>query len=102
MERLPWENILRNRYGLFDMAGNVWQFLEDEWGPYPASQPTPQKNPAAGGKHFLQGTDFLQIRTRRVIRGGSYEGAPVNLWVEYRDSHPPNGSREFVGFRCAK
>ena|SRR5437868_5236046 len=28
--------------------------------------------------------------------------SPVNLWVEYRDSHPPNGSRDFVGFRCAK
>ena len=91
-----------NRYGLFDMAGNVWQFLEDEWGPYPSSRPTPQKSPAVGEKHFLEGTDFLQIRSRRVIRGGSYEGAAVNLWVEYRDSHPPNGSREFVGFRCAK
>ena len=45
---------------------------------------------------------FLQVKTRRVIRGGSFDGAAVNLWVEYRDSHPPNGSREFVGFRCAK
>jgi len=26
----------------------------------------------------------------------------VNLWVEYRDSHPPDAAREFVGFRCAK
>jgi formylglycine-generating enzyme required for sulfatase activity len=88
-----------NGYGLFDMTGNVWQFLEDEWKPYPSA---PQKNSVGGGNRFAAGTDFLQVRTRRVIRGGSYEGAPVNLWVEYRDSHPPNGSREFVGFRCAK
>ena len=88
-----------NRYGLFDMAGNVWQFLSDEWKPYPS---TPQKNPVAGGNLFLDGTAFLQVKTRRVIRGGSFGGAPVNLWVEYRDSHPPDGAREFVGFRCAK
>jgi sulfatase modifying factor 1 len=88
-----------NRYGLFDMAGNVWQFLVDEWKPYPSAA---QKNPIAGGNRFLDRTAFLQVKTRRVIRGGSFEGAPVNLWVEYRDSHPPNGSREFVGFRCAQ
>jgi len=88
-----------NRYGLFDMAGNVWEFLAGEWKPYPS---TPQKNPVAGENRFLDGMAFMQVRTRRVIRGGSFDGAPVNLWVEYRDSHPPNGSREFVGFRCAK
>ncbi len=81
------------------MAGNVWQFLMDEWKPYPS---TSQKNPVAGGNRFLDTTEFLQVKTRRVIRGGSFDGALVNLWVDYRDSHPPNGSREFVGFRCAR
>jgi len=47
---------------------------------------------------FLDGTEFVQVKTRRVIRGGSLGGAPVNLWVEYRDSHPPDGALEFVGF----
>jgi formylglycine-generating enzyme required for sulfatase activity len=88
-----------NRFGLFDMAGNVWEFLADEWQPYPSA---PQKNPVAGGIRFSDGTSFLQVKTRRVIRGGSFDGEPVNLWVEYRDSHPPDGAREFVGFRCAK
>jgi formylglycine-generating enzyme required for sulfatase activity len=88
-----------NTYGLFDMAGNVWQFLADEWKPYPS---VPQKNPVAGGNLFRDGADFLQVTTRRVIRGGSFDGAPVNLWVEYRDSHPPEGAKPFVGFRCAK
>ena len=36
------------------------------------------------------------------FRGGSFAGHPVNLWVQYRDSHPANGSEPFVGFRCAK
>jgi len=88
-----------NGYGLFDMVGNVWQFLADQWERYPS---TPQNNPVAGGSLFLDGTSFLEVKTRRVIRGGSFDGSPVNFWVEYRDSHPPAGAADFVGFRCAK
>jgi formylglycine-generating enzyme required for sulfatase activity len=88
-----------NSYGLFDMAGNAWEFLADEWESYSSAA---QKDPIAGGHRFAEGDDYLHVKTRRVIRGGSFGGAPVNLWIEYRDSHPPNGSREFVGFRCAR
>jgi formylglycine-generating enzyme required for sulfatase activity len=88
-----------NGFGLFDMAGNVWQFLADEWKPYSAA---PQKNPVAGGNLFVEGDAFLQVKTRRVIRGGSFGGGLVNFWVEYRDSHSPENARDFVGFRCAK
>jgi sulfatase modifying factor 1 len=88
-----------NQAGLFDMAGNVWQVLLDEWKPYPL---TSSNSSVEGGTRVLDDTEFLEVKTRRVIRGGSFDGVPVNLWVEYRDSHPPNGSREFVGFRCAK
>ncbi len=87
-----------NGYGLFDMAGNVWEYLADEWGAYPSSF---QVNPVAGGNLFLD-SSFVAISTRRVIRGGSWGGAPVNLRVAYRDSHPPEDARDFVGFRCAK
>ncbi len=106
-----------NGYGLFDMAGNVWEFLADEWGPY---SDQPQTNPVAGGDFFVRAganpagrshltrvADLLidgsayQVTTRRVIRGGSFGGGPLNLRVTYRDSHPPDGAREFVGFRCA-
>ena len=86
-----------NGYGLFDMAGNVWEFMADEWRPY---SDQPQINPVAGGNLFLD-KSFYEVTTRRVIRGGSFGGAPLNLRVTYRDSHPPDGAREFVGFRCA-
>lgn len=95
----PVGNYPANGYGLFDMAGNVWQFLADEWMPYSSVS---QTNSVVGRNLFRDGEVFLSVRTRRVIRGGSYDGAPVNLWVEYRDSHPPDGSRDFIGFRCAK
>lgn len=87
-----------NDYGLFDMAGNVWEFMADEWQPYTVGV---QTNPVAGGNLFLDET-FLKVTTRRVIRGGSWGGSPLNLRVTYRDSHPPDGARDFVGFRCAK
>lgn len=88
-----------NAYGLYDMAGNVWKFLADEYHPYAAAKPD---NPVAGGNLFERGESFLQIKSRRVIRGGSYAGDPINLWIEYRDSHPPEAAKDFVGFRCAK
>lgn len=88
-----------NGYGLYDMAGNVWQYMADQWEAYPASS---QKNPVAGGDFFREGDSYLQVKSRRVIRGGSFDAAPVNLWIEYRDSHPADGAREFVGFRCAR
>lgn len=80
-----------NAFGLYDMAGNVWQFMADRWGKYPSAF-------SEDSVYVVSGLP----ETRRVIRGGSYAGAPVNLWVEYRDSHPGSGSQDFVGFRCAK
>jgi formylglycine-generating enzyme required for sulfatase activity len=89
-----------NAFGLFDLAGNVWEYCVDEWQAdfYTAS---PRRNPVAGGNLFLE-DNFQSVTTRRVIRGGSWGGAPINLRVAYRDSHLPAGAGPHVGFRCAK
>ena len=89
-----------NGYGLFDMTGNVWEFLADEWQKYPATVEI-QVNPVAGGDFFYKNS-FRQIKTRRAIRGGSYGGGTVNLRVTYRDSHLPENAGDHVGFRCAQ
>ncbi len=90
-------------YGLYDMAGNVWEYCLDEWQVdfYGRSG---LENPLAGAEPLerLLTDAFLAVTTRRVIRGGSWDGAPVNLRVAYRDSHPPAGAGNHVGFRCAQ
>jgi sulfatase modifying factor 1 len=78
---------LANGYGLQDMAGNVWEYLADEWQKYPL------KSTAV--------SDPLKVKTRRALRGGSYAGGVVNLRVTYRDSHSPENAGDHVGFRCA-
>ncbi|MET0753022.1 MAG: formylglycine-generating enzyme family protein, partial [Pyrinomonadaceae bacterium] len=89
-----------NGYGLFDMAGNVWEFLADEWQKYPVNIEL-QVNPVAGGDFFLKDS-FRQVKTRRVIRGGSFGGVPLNMRVAFRDSHLPVNAGDHVGFRCAE
>jgi len=91
-----------NPYGLFDMAGNVWQFLSDRWAPYSSLADKSTGRMARARRPELETLVLRRNAPRRVIRGGSFAGSPVNLWVEYRDSHPANGSQPFVGFRCAK
>lgn len=90
---------LPNGFGLYDMAGNVWEFLADEWDRYRNTRET-LVDPIAGSALFT-GESFRQVRSRRVIRGGSYGGSPINLRITYRDSHSPENAVGHVGFRCA-
>lgn len=71
-----------NGYGLYDMAGNVWEYTADRW-----------ESPSATER---------RSELRYAIRGGSYGAGAVNLRVRYRDSHPALGAGPHVGFRCAK
>jgi formylglycine-generating enzyme required for sulfatase activity len=84
----------RSRYGVADVAGNVWEWVADYFAPYPkdAGHAPPQSNP----KGPSSGTD-------RVARGGSWNGSEP-AWVRptYRYHFDPTTRAYGTGFRCAK
>ena len=73
-----------NGYGLYDMAGNVWEYTADNWR---------DRHDAA----IAEGAG-----ARKVIRGGSFGAAALQLRVTFRDSHKPDDPVAHVGFRCAR
>ena len=55
-----------NRFGLYDMHGNVWEWCEDDW------HSNYQKAPNDGGAWV----DENRTETRRLLRGGSWNYDP--------------------------
>ncbi len=77
-------------FGLYDMQGNVWEWVEDRWhGNYEGAP--------ADGAAWLEGND-----SGRVVRGGSWIVAPWNLRAAYRGGFGTDVRYPYIGFRVAR
>ena len=88
-----------NDYGLYDMAGNVFEWCLDPMRPYDESQ---TQNPFGGSQHLDEViANFESVREARVIRGGTWY-LEHSTRVDVRRSMDPKTKDGGVGFRCVK
>jgi formylglycine-generating enzyme required for sulfatase activity len=76
-----------NRFGLYDMHGNVWQWCADRTGDYPQTRVTDPVGPSGDGV--------------RVLRGGSWYSDPPIARAAHRYGYAQNGRLCDAGFRLA-
>ncbi|MGI5986312.1 MAG: protein kinase domain-containing protein [Oscillospiraceae bacterium] len=73
-------------YGAMDMAGNVWEWVNDWYGPYDANETDNPTGPDSGYS--------------RVMRGGSWDDLSGNLRSALRSLNLPTITYLSYGFRC--
>ncbi|MEZ4380413.1 MAG: SUMF1/EgtB/PvdO family nonheme iron enzyme [Nannocystaceae bacterium] len=98
----PWEVGSRPayRYGLYDMAGNSWEWVAD-WSSRSyeeCGEPCLGVDP----KGPCDGAEACPGHSRKIVRGGSWYWPAEHATGFYRRSHvPTNRPFHHFGFRCA-
>ncbi|PNU04013.1 formylglycine-generating enzyme family protein [Novosphingobium guangzhouense] len=108
MRTSPVRSYPANRYGLFDMIGNVWEWTADYYADHHAAAPLKAccapRNPRGAALDDSYDPAMPAIRiARKVLKGGSHLCAP-NYCRRYRPAarhaQPIDTSTSHVGFRC--
>jgi formylglycine-generating enzyme required for sulfatase activity len=85
----PVGSFAANGYALYDMAGNVWEWVWDWDGDYPSGLETDPRGSAS--------------RSLRVIRGGGwFNGGAGNARCATRGLYWPGNAFDIIGFRVAR
>lgn len=85
----------QSTYGIYDLAGNVWEWVADWYDPLyynnsPLKDPKGPKGPT-------------QEITMRSMRGGGWVAANEAVFHTYnRHGLEPENSSSSIGFRCAR
>jgi formylglycine-generating enzyme len=79
-----------NQFGLYDMLGNVWQWVEDVYNSS-AYTKLPKNNPVYEGSGAY-----------RCERGGSWSNGPLGVTVSHRVSLTPDFAAHALGFRLVR
>jgi len=81
-----------NAWGLYDMHGNVWEWVQDWFAAsYYSQQPNPDRDPQGPGSGEY-----------RVLRGGSWLYEAGHVRVAARHWREPGNRLVVIGFRCAQ
>ena len=83
----------RSPYGVLDMAGNVWEWIQDEY-----DSAYYQRSPSDNPVNYELKTHFLHIE--RVVRGGSWFSTAFLVRTTARAARQSNLQTDTLGFRC--
>jgi formylglycine-generating enzyme required for sulfatase activity len=106
----------RGPYGHDDLAGNVWEWIEDDYDPFAYTRPTAnegkpgncdeinaaQNKLRTDGKQGFTGTNPIPTECEKSIRGGAYNYPAYGLRSTNRIHHHARFKLRMTGVRCAK
>jgi formylglycine-generating enzyme required for sulfatase activity len=106
----------RGPYGHDDLAGNVWEWMEDEYDPFAYTRPTATEGKPGScpqilaaqdklrdeGKQGFTGSNPIPRVCEHVLRGGAFNYDGPGLRASNRVHHPGHFRLVMTGLRCAR